>query len=81
MRQRAVKWKISWDFDILGKVMRYRGIFLDRVLSDGDQWVVDIWLTLMMSKPRSISPSEMSCAGVFRGNWHITALMGFRDLG
>jgi hypothetical protein len=38
-------------------------------------------LTLIMSKPRPISPSEMSSAGVFIGRWCIMALMGFRDLG
>jgi hypothetical protein len=81
MWQRTVKGKITWDFAVLGKVMRNRGRFLDRVPSDGDRRVVDICLTLMMSKPRSISPSEMSCAGVFRGRWRITALTGFRDLG
>jgi hypothetical protein len=55
--------------------------FLVRIPSDGDLQVVDICLTLMMSKPRSISLSEMSRAGVFIGMWRITALMGFRDLG
>jgi hypothetical protein len=33
MWQRAVKRKISWDFAVLGKVMRNRGRFLDRVPS------------------------------------------------
>jgi hypothetical protein len=51
---RAVKRKISRDFDVLAKVMRNRGRFLDRVPSDGDRRAGDICLTLMMSKPRSI---------------------------
>jgi hypothetical protein len=64
--QRSVKRKISWNFAVLGKVMRNKGGFLDRVPSYSDRRVVDICLTLMMKKPRSISPLEMSCAGVFR---------------
>jgi hypothetical protein len=61
--------------------MRNRGRCLVDVSSDGDRRVVDICLTLIMSKPRSVSLSEMACAGVFIGRWRITALMGFRDFG
>jgi hypothetical protein len=81
MWQRDVKRKISWDFAALDKVMRHTGRSFNTVPSDGDRRVVDICLTLMMSKPMSISPSEMSCAGAFKDRWRITALMGFRDLG
>jgi hypothetical protein len=80
MWQRAVNQKISRDFAVLGKVMRNRGRFMFRIPSDGYRRVVDVCLTLMMSKPKSISPSEMSCAGAFIGKWHITAMRGFRDL-
>jgi hypothetical protein len=38
-------------------------------------------LTLTTSKPRSTSPSEISCAGVLLGRWRNTALIGFSDLG
>jgi hypothetical protein len=38
-------------------------------------------LTLMTSKPRSTSPSDMSCAGVLLGRWCNTALMGFFSFG
>jgi hypothetical protein len=55
-------------------------MFLFRVPSDGDRRVVDIFLTRMMSKPRSISPSQMSCAGVFIGRWRIMVLMGLKRL-
>jgi hypothetical protein len=67
MWQRAVRRKISCDLAVLGKVIRKRGRFLGRDLSDGDLRVLVICLTLIMSKPRSISPSEMSWAGVFKG--------------
>jgi hypothetical protein len=78
--KRAVRQKISCDLAVLGKVIRKRGRFLGRDLSDGDFWVLVICLTLIMSKPRSVSPSEMSWAGVFKGRWQITALIGFSVL-
>jgi hypothetical protein len=81
MWQRVFKRKISWDFAVLGKVISNRGRFLGRAPSDGDRRLVDICLTLIMSKPRSTSPLEMSWAGVFVGRWRITALMGFSDFG
>jgi hypothetical protein len=67
MWQRVLKRKISLDFAVLGKVMRNRERCLNRVPSDGDRQVVVICLSLIMSKPRSMSPSEMSWAGVFSG--------------
>jgi hypothetical protein len=42
--------------------------------SDVDRRPANICLTLMMSKPRSTSPSEMFWAGAFGGRWRITAL-------
>jgi hypothetical protein len=81
MWQRAVRWKISLDFSVQGRVIRNRGRLRDTEPSDVDRLLADICLTLMMSKPRSTSPSEMSWAGVFGGRWRTTALMGFSDLG
>jgi hypothetical protein len=81
MWQRAVDLKISCGFVIRGNITRNKGRFVVWALSDVDRWVVVICLTLIISKPRSISPSEISCAGVFVGRWCITALMGFGDFG
>jgi hypothetical protein len=81
MWQSAVKRKISWDFSVRGKVIRNRGRFMDKAASDVDRRLVDICLTLIMSKPRSIRQSQMSWAGVFDGRWRITAFMGFSDFG
>jgi hypothetical protein len=47
--------------------------------SDFDRRLVICW-TLMVSKPRSTSASEISWAGVLAGRWRMTALMGFSDL-
>jgi hypothetical protein len=79
--QRLVSLNISWDFDILGKVIRKRGMFIVVVLSAGDQWVVDICLRLITSKPAFINPYEMSSAGVENGRCPITAFIGFWYLG
>jgi hypothetical protein len=79
--QRAVSLKTSYDFVVRGKVIRYKGRFMVWVPSVCDQRIVVISLTLVMSEPRSISPSEMSCARVFNGRCRITALMGFWNLG
>jgi hypothetical protein len=72
---------ISWDFDVLGKVIRKRGMFTVVVPSAGDQWVVHICSMLITSKPRFTNPCEMSSAGVETGRCHITAFVGFWDLG
>jgi hypothetical protein len=58
--QRFVSLNISWDFDALGKVIRQRGMFTVVVPSAGDQWVADICLMLITSKPGFTNPSEMS---------------------
>jgi hypothetical protein len=49
--------------------------------SGGDRRVAVICSTLITSKPRLTSASDMYSAGVLRGRWRITAFMGFRDLG
>jgi hypothetical protein len=67
MWPRLVNLKISCDFAILGKVMGNKRRFLVVVLSEGDQQVVVICLTLMTSKLRFTSPSEMSSVGVLGG--------------
>jgi hypothetical protein len=76
---RGCQSEISWDFAFLGQVMRNRGRLLFWVPSDSDRRVVDICLTLIISKPRSISPSDMSCAWVTIGRLRITDLISFRD--
>jgi hypothetical protein len=43
--------KISWDFVVLGRVIRYKGRFLDVVPSEGDRREV-ICLMLIVSNPR-----------------------------
>jgi hypothetical protein len=48
--------------------------------SEDDRRVAAISLTLITSKIRLSSPSDMSYARVMRGRWRITALMGFGDL-
>jgi hypothetical protein len=50
--QRLVSFIISWDFVVLGKVMRKRGRFTVDVPSAGDQREVDICLTLITLKAR-----------------------------
>jgi hypothetical protein len=71
----------SWDFAVLGKVVRNRGMFMVVDPSGGEKRVAVICLTLIMSNHRLTSPSDMSSAGVLRGRWGITAFTGFRDLG
>jgi hypothetical protein len=56
--------KISWDFAVLGRVIRNKARFLVAVPSEGDRRNVVICLTLITSNPRVTSPSEISCAGV-----------------
>jgi hypothetical protein len=72
---------ISWDFVVIGKVIRNKGRLTWDVPSAEDLLVDDICLTLIKSNPRPTKPSEMSSAGVLNGRCRITALMGFWDLG
>jgi hypothetical protein len=64
-----------------GKVIRKRGRFMVFDPSGGDRRVAVIYFTLITSKPRLLSPSDMYSAGVFYGRWRITTFMGFSDLG
>jgi hypothetical protein len=73
--------KISWDFVILGKVIRKRGRFMVVDPSEGDRQVAVICSTLITSNTRLNSPSDISSAGMLCGRWHITAFIGFSDLG
>jgi hypothetical protein len=50
--QRLVNLNISWDFDVLGKVIRKRGMFTVIVPYEGDGWVLDICSTVITSKSR-----------------------------
>jgi hypothetical protein len=47
------------------------------VSSVSDPWVVDIYLTLITSKPRFTNPSEMFAVGAEAGRYHITTFTGF----
>jgi hypothetical protein len=73
--------EISWDFVVLGKVIRDRLKFMVVDASEGDRRVSVICLTLITSNPRLTSPSDISSAGVLCGRWRITAFIGFSDLG
>jgi hypothetical protein len=73
--------KISWDFAVLGKVIRKRGRFMDFDPSGGDRRVAVFCLTLITSKPRLASESDMSSAGVLCDRWCIAVFMCFSDLG
>jgi hypothetical protein len=55
---------ISWDLDVLGKVIRKREMFTVVVPSAGDGRVVDICLMLITSKPRFTNPPDTSSAGI-----------------
>jgi hypothetical protein len=79
--QRLVSFNISWDSDVLGKVIRKRGMFTIVVPSVDDQRVVDICLMLITSKPRFTNPPEISSTGIETGRCHITDFIGFWDLG
>jgi hypothetical protein len=67
MWQRYWSLKISWDFAVLGRVIRYKGRFRDDVPLEGDRREVVICLTLITSNPRVTSPSEISFAGGLEG--------------
>jgi hypothetical protein len=51
MWQRLGSRKISWDFAVLGKVIKKRGRFMVFDSSGGDRWVAVICLMLITSKP------------------------------
>jgi hypothetical protein len=72
---------MSWDFAVLGKVIRKRGRIMVVDPSEGDRRVAVICLTLITSNTRLTSPSDISSAGVLWGRWCITAFIGFSDLG
>jgi hypothetical protein len=67
--QRLVSLNISWDFDVLGKVIRKRGRFTVDALYASDRRAADVCFTSITSKPKSTNPSEMSSAGVVNGRW------------
>jgi hypothetical protein len=81
MWQRLCSQKISWDFAVLGKVIRKRGRFMFVDMPEGDRRVAVICVTLITSNPRLTSPSDKTSAGVMCGRWRITALIGFSELG
>jgi hypothetical protein len=69
MWQRLGSRKISWNFAVLGKVIRIRGMFMafdPSGMTDG--WLSSA-LTLVTSNPRLTSPSDVSSAGVICGRW------------
>jgi hypothetical protein len=81
MWQRLGRRKISWDFLVLGKVLRKSGRVITLDSSGGDRPLVVICLTLITSKPRLTNPSEMSWAGVLCGRWRMTAFICFLYFG
>jgi hypothetical protein len=66
MWQRLDNLSRSWYFVVLGRVTRNNGKVICVVPSE-DLLAIDICLTLITSKPWSISPSAVSSAGVFTG--------------
>jgi hypothetical protein len=81
MSQRLSARKISWDFVVLGNIIRQLGRFMFVDPSEGDRRVVVIRLTLITSNPRLTSPSDIAYAGVLCGRWCISAFIGFSYLG
>jgi hypothetical protein len=67
MWQRLGSRKISWDFAVLGKVIRKKGKFMCFDPSGSDRRVAVIFLTLITSNPRLTSESDMSSVGVLCG--------------
>jgi ribosomal protein L36 len=63
MWQRPFKRKISWDLEVLGRVIRNKGRLMVLGPSEFDRRVMVICLTLITSKPRLSRLSEMSSAG------------------
>jgi hypothetical protein len=80
MWQRVDSLKISWDFWVLGMVTRNKTKIMG-FESSVDRRAEDISLTLMTSKPRSTSPSDISFAEVLPGRWRNTEFTGFSDIG
>jgi hypothetical protein len=72
---RLVSLNISWDFDVLDKVIRKRGMFT--VAPARDRRVVDICLTLITSKPMITNPPEISSARAGNGRCRIKPLQAF----
>jgi hypothetical protein len=71
---------MSWDFDVISKIMRSRGRFTVDGSLAGNRRVADICLTLIMPKPKPTNPSEMSSAGVVNRRCRVTAIISFWDL-
>jgi hypothetical protein len=61
--QRLFSFNITWDFVVLGKVVRKRGLFTMVVSSAGERQVADICLRLKTSNSRFTNPCEMSSGG------------------
>jgi hypothetical protein len=80
MWQRLCSRKISWDFVVLGKVIRKSWRFMVVDPTEGDRRVAVICMTLITSNPRLTSPSDISSAGVLWSRCRITAFIGFSDL-
>jgi hypothetical protein len=72
---------ISWDFAFLINVTRNRGRVSKWVCPFGALRLVVNCLTLMTLNPKPSRLLEISSAGVSRGKWRITALIGFTELG
>jgi hypothetical protein len=67
MWQRLDNLKISWDFAILGRVIRNNGrVFVDAP-SVGNRRIAVICLTLITSKPWVTRLLEMSSGGILGG--------------
>jgi hypothetical protein len=79
--QRLISLNISWDFAGLGEGIGKRGMLTVVVLFACDRRVIDIFLSLITSKPRFTNPTEMSSAGVENGRCRITAYTGLWDVG
>jgi hypothetical protein len=61
MWQRLVSRKISWNFAVLGKVIRKRGRFMIFDPAGGNRLVDVICLTPITSKPRLTNPVLYRC--------------------
>jgi hypothetical protein len=79
--QRLGSLNISWNFAVLGKFIRKRGRSMVFNPSGGDRRVVIVCLTLITSKPRLTSPSDMSSAEVLCGRWRYHRLHEFSGVG
>jgi hypothetical protein len=63
MWKRLDSLKRSWEFVVLGKLIRNKGRLMG--VPSGDLLAIDICLTLITLKSRSTSPSTMPFSGVF----------------